>query len=95
MESSRLLKKYFLERRLLELEKHHVREDQNGNLSELETTKGGRISWKLWREFRGDKSGEFRLKSIKRAISETLIGTDMFHRVWMRRFFQEISCSNS
>ena len=40
MESSRLLKKYFLERTPLELEKHHVMEDQNGNLSELERTKG-------------------------------------------------------
>ncbi|MDA8142831.1 MAG: hypothetical protein M0T81_02470 [Thermoplasmatales archaeon] len=39
MESSGLLKKYSLERMILELEKLHVMEDQNGNLKELERTK--------------------------------------------------------
>ena len=39
MESSGLSKKYSLERMLLELEKFHVMEDQNGNLKELERTK--------------------------------------------------------
>ncbi len=39
MESSGLLKKYSLERMLLELEKLHVMEDQNGNLRELERTR--------------------------------------------------------
>ena len=39
MESSGLLKKYSLERMLLEREKLYVMEDQNGNLSELERTK--------------------------------------------------------
>ena len=34
-----LMKKYSLERMLLELEKFHVIEDQNGNLTELERTK--------------------------------------------------------
>jgi transposase len=53
MESSGLLKKYSLERKILELEKIHMMEDQNGNLSELERTKRQRdilealegISW--------------------------------------------------
>ena len=40
MESSGLLKKYSLERMILELEKIHVMEDQNGNLKELERTTG-------------------------------------------------------
>ncbi len=39
MESSGLLKKYSLERMLLELEKIHMMEDLNGNLKELERTK--------------------------------------------------------
>jgi transposase len=39
MISSGLMKKYSLERMLLELEKLHVIEDQNGNLTELERTK--------------------------------------------------------
>ena len=39
MISSGLMKKYSLERILLELEKLHVIEDQNGNLTELERTK--------------------------------------------------------
>ena len=38
MESSGLLKKYSPERTILELEKLHVMEDQNGNLEELERT---------------------------------------------------------
>lgn len=39
MISSGLMKKYSLERMLLELEKLHVIEDQNGNLTELERTR--------------------------------------------------------
>ncbi len=39
MISTGLVKKYSLERMLLELEKFHVIEDQNGNLTELERTK--------------------------------------------------------
>ena len=39
MISSGLMKEYSLERMLLELEKFHVIEDQNGNLTELERTK--------------------------------------------------------
>ena len=38
-ELSGLVRKYSIERMLLELEKLHVMEDQNGNLSELERTK--------------------------------------------------------
>ena len=38
MESSGLSEKYSLERTILELEKLHVMEDQNGNLEELERT---------------------------------------------------------
>ena len=39
MISSGLMKKYSLEKMLLELEKLHVIEDQKGNLTELERTK--------------------------------------------------------
>ena len=39
MIASGLMKKYSLERMLLELEKLHVMEDQNGNLTELERTR--------------------------------------------------------
>ena len=39
MESSGLLKKYSLERMILELEKIHMMEDQEGTLRELERTK--------------------------------------------------------
>lgn len=31
---------------------------------ELERTKRQRISWRLWKKFRGGKSGEFGLKSV-------------------------------
>jgi len=37
--STGLMKRYSLERMILELEKLHVMEDQNGNLTELERTK--------------------------------------------------------
>jgi hypothetical protein len=39
MISTALMKRYSLERMILELEKLHVMEDQNGNLTELERTK--------------------------------------------------------
>ena len=39
MIASGLMKKYSLDRMLLELEKLHVVEDQNGNLTELERTR--------------------------------------------------------
>jgi len=39
MISTGLMKRYSLERMILELEKLHVMEDQNGNLTELERTK--------------------------------------------------------
>ena len=39
MESSGLSEKYSLEKKILELEKIHMIEDQEGNLSELERTK--------------------------------------------------------
>ena len=39
MESSGLLEKYSLERKILELEKIHMSEDQEGNLKELERSK--------------------------------------------------------
>ena len=39
MITSGLMKRYSLERMLLELEKLHVIEDQNSNLTELERTK--------------------------------------------------------
>jgi hypothetical protein len=39
MISTGLMKRYSLERMILDLEKLHVMEDQNGNLTELERTK--------------------------------------------------------